>query len=91
MADVIGPNSYLPGQIIPTKGGVCCDNHPDRLAESATGQCDWCKKTVDTLAPARDYEEGMYGTVYRVCKPCRKAVYDKAVEEIEAFDQEYRY
>lgn len=32
MADVIGPNSYLPGQKIKVPHGAMCDEHPDRPA-----------------------------------------------------------
>ena len=32
MADVIGPNSYLPGQGITPVQGMMCDEHPDRPA-----------------------------------------------------------
>lgn len=34
MADVIGPNSYLPGQKIKVPQGAMCDEHPDRPAVS---------------------------------------------------------
>ena len=30
MADVIGPNSYLPGQELKVPEGVMCDEHEDR-------------------------------------------------------------
>ena len=32
MADVIGPNSFLPGQVMSTVAGAMCDDHPDRPA-----------------------------------------------------------
>jgi hypothetical protein len=32
MADVIGPNSYLPGQELKVPEGMMCDEHSDRPA-----------------------------------------------------------
>jgi len=32
MADVIGPNSYLPGQSLTVPVGMMCDEHQDRVA-----------------------------------------------------------
>lgn len=32
MADVIGPNSYLPGNCLKVPKGAMCDSHPDREA-----------------------------------------------------------
>lgn len=32
MADVIGPNSFLPGQVLSTTATAMCDDHPDRPA-----------------------------------------------------------
>lgn len=41
MADVIGPNSHLPGQTVPGKEGVMCDEHPDRPAvKRVVGESD---------------------------------------------------
>ncbi len=40
MADVIGPNRYLPGQSL-TATGMMCDEHPDRVAvKRVVGECD---------------------------------------------------
>ena len=32
MADIIGPNSYLPGQVLKVPKGMMCDNHPEKPA-----------------------------------------------------------
>ena len=32
MADVIGPNNYLPGQLLPVPNGMMCDDHEERKA-----------------------------------------------------------
>jgi hypothetical protein len=53
--------------------------------EARSGRCDWCKKDATDLADTRDYEEGMAGPVYRVCRSCRK----RRDEEIEAELREY--
>jgi len=58
MADVIGPNSYLPGQLMrrDIPEGTVCDTHPDRLAVAEiVGETDsmgsetyyCCKECVD--------------------------------------------
>lgn len=41
-----------------------------RSENARTGKCDWCKKDTTDLRDARDYEEGFYGPVYRVCGGC---------------------
>lgn len=58
----------------------------ERSEEARTGRCDWCKKDVTDLADARDYDEGMYGPVYRVCAVCRKRVDDEARRELDSYD-----
>lgn len=40
--------------------------------EMSHGQCEWCRKEATDLRDARDYEEGLYGRVYRVCGDCIK-------------------
>lgn len=42
----------------------------ERSAEPHVGACDWCKAENVKLGPRRDADEGMYGPVYYVCKPC---------------------
>lgn len=110
MADVIGPNSYLPGNIMhrDIPEGTVCDIHSDRLAiaevvgetdsfgsethhccqeclddmkkeSPRVGMCDWCKTSKVETKPMRDYEEGMHGRVYEVCKTCRDR-YDKQAQ-----------
>lgn len=58
MADVIGPNNYLPGQSITVPDGQVCDNHPERLAtRKVVGESDsfgseildLCQECCDTL------------------------------------------
>lgn len=53
MADVIGPNSYLPGQLLKVPEGMMCDDHEDRLAtrrivgetdSMGSELIDWCEE-----------------------------------------------
>lgn len=46
-----------------------------RSPEVRSGTCDWCKIDKTDLAPARDYDEGLNGPVYRVCMACRERAY----------------
>lgn len=55
----------------------CLDEHRAYLkspeaAEHRKGICEWCKNPADDLRDRRDYEEGLYGRVYRVCGACVK-------------------
>lgn len=58
-------------------------------AEWRKGKCEWCGNTVDDLRDARDYDEGLYGRVYRVCAPCVKRRDDEARREMDYYDDPY--
>jgi len=66
----------------------CYEQHKVELAaykeEMAHGTCDWCSNGATDLRDARDYDEGMYGPLYRVCGACIKRRNDAAEEELEA-------
>lgn len=49
----------------------CSEAGKAKAREDRTGQCEWCKQHATDLLITRDYDEGMYGPVYRVCGPCR--------------------
>lgn len=58
MSDVIGPNSYLPGNVLPSSGVKFCDNHSERQAVKAiVGETDSmgseilhvCQECLDTI------------------------------------------
>lgn len=53
------------------------------------GKCDWCKKDATDLHDARDYDEGMYGPVYRICEPCAKRRDARIAEELAYYDSHY--
>ena len=59
---------------------ACVDELKTHSHEARWGFCDWCKKEVDDLRPKRDFEEGFYGPVYRVCGPCAKR-YDESMRD----------
>ena len=50
----------------------CVIEHNKQIANNRSGICDWCKNDAEDLRPKRDYEEGRYGPVYRVCRDCAK-------------------
>lgn len=66
----------------------CYAEHKKEMAETAaeraTGTCEWCTNHATDLRNARDYEEGSYGRLYRVCGACIKKRNDEAEAELEA-------
>lgn len=69
----------------------CMDDLRDweRSPEARSGKCDWCKSEAKDLADQRDYEEGMYGPVYRVCGNCRQRLDERDRRELAAYDNGY--
>lgn len=67
-----------------------CDQCAKRMRrdveDDRKGKCDWCKQVVTDLRDTRDYEEGLYGPVYRVCGACRKRRDDEARAEMDYYD-----
>lgn len=53
-----------------------------RAARDEPGECAWCKGTDKPVAPTRDYDEGMSGPVYQVCRPCRAKQSEEARREL---------
>lgn len=64
-------------------------NRELREAREATEPCDWCGEEKSGLLPARDYDEGMAGPVYMVCRECRLRQNEAAQAEYEAWRNEY--
>lgn len=64
MSDVIGPNSFLPGHLLPRPlTAVACDNHPGvpavvrRVGETdsfGSELVDWCQECDDAFKLARE-------------------------------------
>jgi hypothetical protein len=54
-----------------------------RETEDTSGRCDWCGGHSTERKSTRDYDEGMSGPVYMVCKGCRQKQYDEACKELE--------
>ena len=68
----------------------CLDEHKEyQRTADRSGTCDWCKQHADYLSPARDYDEGMHGPVYEICRDCRKRRDDEAREELEEYYSGY--
>lgn len=59
-----------------------------RDEEPPTGRCDWCREEA-VLTTTRDYEEGLCGPVYHVCKPCKKRQQDRLNAEMDQWDDDY--
>lgn len=47
-----------------------CDAHIPPRDAPLVGTCDWCRTPNVALSITRDYDEGMCGPVYEVCKSC---------------------
>lgn len=77
MADVIGPNSYLPGQKIKVPAGAMCDEHPDRPAVCRiVGETDSFVKK-ETLEEFEPYQ-GSYKARNGSEKPPKNKLKNKA-------------
>lgn len=53
----------------------------ERRLPPPTGMCDWCRTPRQVLKPQRDYEEGLSGPVYHVCKGCIDKLNKRLMEE----------
>lgn len=67
----------------------CSDAGKAEALAERTGVCDWCKEAATDLRNARDYDEGMYGPVYRVCGGCIKRQNDEINEELSRYDGQF--
>ena len=71
---------------------MCAECHGKYRAEMSApdpGKCDWCKADVNDRSHKRDYEEGMSGRVYLVCKPCADRYDESVMREAVAHDADY--
>lgn len=57
--------------------------------ESTPSQCDWCHTLASGCKTHRDFEEGMSGPVYMVCRACRKAELERLEEGPVDFDRDF--
>lgn len=64
----------------------CLIELANHRAMARAGTCEWCKKVATDLRDARDYDEGLYGRVYRVCGGCIKRRDDEARAELDDDD-----
>lgn len=69
---------------------MCDKCYTDYKAEQKdldlSGNCEWCKNEAPRLFHRRDYDEGLYGRVYLVCQPCITKQNQRALEEMEDWD-----
>lgn len=75
MADVIGPNSYLPGQELKVPKGMMCDEHADRPAthrivgetdSMGSELIDWCEECYNDYLKSKE----IIGYVSHSCDHC---------------------
>lgn len=64
------------------------DRKATREAYGAESYCDWCKTMKTHCSPRRDFEEGMGGPVYNVCRDCVSKENARIDEELDARDDE---
>lgn len=48
----------------------CAASYHREASKPTLGRCDWCLSDDATLRPKRDFEEGLAGPVYYVCRSC---------------------
>jgi hypothetical protein len=58
-------------------------------AKIACGMCEWCKSEATDLRDRRDFEEGLYGRVYRVCGACVKVENARLQEEMNRYEDDF--
>ena len=51
------------------------------------GKCDYCGTHSEDRVTTRDYDEGMCGPVYYVCRPCKKRQSDRLLAEADEYDR----
>lgn len=68
---------------------ACLDEHRALMKSADTsGKCEWCSEQVPKLFDRRDTDEGLYGRVYRVCRPCIDK-HNKRIDEELAYMYEH--
>ncbi len=67
----------------------CLDEYRVEMKKDHEGFCEWCKTQASHVSPRRDYEEGLSGRVYMVCRPCVEKETKRLKEESEQYEQYY--
>ena len=65
------------------------DYRTELRTEDRSGTCDWCKNHAPMLVNRRDIEEGMYGSVYRICEPCDDRYEARLRREMQEWEDRY--
>lgn len=64
----------------------CLDEYREEMRNADwSGKCQWCEQQAPKLFSRRDYEEGMNGPVYQVCRPCIDRQEQRAREELDQY------
>lgn len=69
---------------------ACAKKMLDEEADTS-GRCDYCKQEAQERVWIRDYDEGMGGPVYHVCRACQQRQQDRINEEAAYQDDYYDY
>ena len=65
----------------------CLDEDREFLRTFDTsGACEWCGNFSPKRSNRRDYDEGMAGRIYLVCRPCIDREEEEALRELEEHD-----
>lgn len=57
----------------------------------SSGPCDYCKQEAPERVWTRDYDEGMSGPVYHICRACYQRQEDRINEELRYQEEHYGY
>ena len=70
VARVQGETDSMGAELNDMCEGCLAAYREDVRNENTSETCDWCKRPASRRAWRRDTDEGMYGPVYQVCRPC---------------------
>ena len=68
---------------------ACYEVERERRRQNRAGNCDWCDQHSDALINTRDSDEGLHGSVYRVCPTCYNRVQSALEQEWLECEQEW--
>lgn len=63
-----------------------CERKMREECRDSSGRCDYCKADVSERIWTRDYEEGLGGPVYHICRPCYQRQQDRINEDLADYD-----
>lgn len=68
----------------------CLDDHREcERTRDRSGICEWCKNEAPILSSHRDFEEGMAGRVYLVCRSCIEKEDTQLAAELVEYEDDW--